>query len=619
MSAARLGPWSRLIDNRLARFVAFAFVYWAGAELGHQLAFHGPYGAFATYWPPSGLYVAAMLAAGRLSDRLSLTLAALMANVASDVAMHGLPLPTSLGFWAANTIEAFAALAAIRRFGILRNERLCVRDAVGMALTAFACSGPLSALVGASALYLSFGGVWVDAFREWWISAAVSEIVFAPLVWTLLSFIRSASSIRWSRVPEGIVAVATLALVSVLIFHVGERPVAYMTVPCTLWLALRTGTAGTALGNVVLSVIAVWYTARGEGPLREIEPHHFRAFFIQTFNVTASLSGLILAAIVNERQQSLEQRIESDERFRDLFDNVSDLVAVTDVHGRILFANSAWSTIVGSTSGLNGHDLTAKLHPDSRDVFHHVLDCLPQAEVLTGIELRIVMQGGEALDVDGSFSCRSSTGATDRIRVILRDVTSRNVTARKLEQAHRQLENANQQLQLLAATDGLTTLTNRRAFYDRLAQECSAAGRHDRPVSLILIDVDHFKSYNDSFGHPAGDEALRAVGWLLKEGARDCDVVGRIGGEEFAVILPHTDENESLLVAERLRRMIGGHRWPLRRVTASLGVATFHGDEAEPDRLVEAADQALYQAKRAGRDQTVRAACRRLPSLAASG
>ncbi len=271
--------------------------------------------------------------------------------------------------------------------------------------------------------------------------------------------------------------------------------------------------------------------------------------------------------------------------------------------------------LVGASVNADDLSLVDLLHPDAREMFLHVLEVLPEAGVLTGIELQIVTPAGAVLDVEGSFSCRSSTGATNRIRMIFRDVTSRKVTAQKLERAHQQLEAANMQLRLLATTDGLTALANRRAFYDRLEQECHAASRHDRPLSLILLDVDHFKSFNDTFGHPAGDDALRTVGWLLKESLRDFDVAGRVGGEEFAVILPETDETEALLVAERLRKAIGEFRWPLRRISASLGVATFYGSDAEQELIVEAADQALYQAKRGGRDQTVRASCRRLSSL----
>lgn len=616
MSAAVSRCCASAVGSRFGRLAAFAVAYFVGAELGHLLTFRGPYGDFASYWPPSGLYVAAMLAATRFSTRAQLVAAACLANVTSDVWLHELPLPVSLGFCLANMVEALAGAWAVRRLKILQDGLLCVRDVAGMAIVAAACSGPAAAIVGSTVLWLEFGGSWIDPFREWWVSVIVGEIVFVPLFWKLFRTPRQRRPpVSWTRVFERAAALVSLAFAAYLIFHVGERPIAYLSVPFSLWLALRAGTGGVVLGNVVLSVIAVWYTARGQGPIGHIEPHTFRALFIQVFNVTAAMCGLMLSAVVNERQRSLDERVESDERFRDLFDNVSDLVAVADNEGSILFANQAWSELIGVSVNADDLSLVDLLHPDARGMFLHVLEVLPEAGVLTGIELQIVTRAGAVLDVEGSFSCRSPTGATNRIRMIFRDVTSRKVTAQKLERAHQQLEAANMQLRLLATTDGLTALANRRAFYDRLDQECHSASRHDRPLSLILLDVDHFKSFNDTFGHPAGDDALRTVGWLLKESLRDFDVAGRVGGEEFAVVLPETDETEALLVAERLRKAIGEFRWPLRRISASLGVATFYGSDAEQELIVEAADQALYQAKRGGRDQTVRASCRRLSSL----
>lgn len=618
MSAAQSRSFAALADSMPCRLAAFAIFYFLGAELGHALAFRGVYGEFATYWPPSGLYLASMLVTTNWSTRLKLIPAAWVANLASDVWFHGQPLQVGVGFCIANTVEALVGLAAARRLQILRSDVLTLRDVVGLAVSAVACSAPASALIGATSLWLRFGGSWVDPFREWWLSIAVGEVVFAPLFLILFRYYAHTLTVRhWTRFAEGTGALAVLVGLAFVIFHIGERPIAYMTVPVSLWLALRAGTPGVALGNVLLSVIAIWYTAQGQGPLRGVEPYTFRAFFMQVFNLTASLSSLMLCAVVNERERSLNERIASDERFRDLFDNISDLVVVTDLRGRILFANRAWTDLVDPDAN-DGSKLFDRLDVDASDILEHVLEALPDAGMLNNIELRVTTREGAFLHLEGNFSCGAANGVASRVRIIFRDVTARKVSALKLEHARQQLEAANMQLRLLAATDGLTALANRRAFYERLDQECHAAIRHDRPLSLILLDIDHFKSYNDSFGHPAGDDALKTVGWMLKEAVRENDVAGRIGGEEFAILLPETSESEALQIAERLRRMIGEYRWPLRRLTASLGMATFYGADIDRELLVEAADQALYQSKRGGRDQTVRAACRPLSSMAAT-
>ncbi len=601
----------------LASAVAPALVgllYFLGAELGHLLAFHSPYGEFATYWPPSGLYLAAMLFARGLSGHLLLIASAVAANLASDVICHHQPVVVSLGFCLGNTLTAVLGARVARQYRLFIGESLTFRDVLGLALVSVACTAPASGLIGATTLWLQFGGSWLTALREWWLSVAVGDIVFFPLWWHLVTIARRLKGpIDPWRVAEGAFALTLLALMSRIIFHSGQHPVVYLTVPISLWLAVRIGGLGVAIGNVLLSVIAVWHSIQGEGPLRHIEPMQFRAVFLQVFNVTASLTCLALSAVVHERERALRERISSDERFRDLFDNVSDFVAVTDLAGGILFANRSWHDQIGLVDHASGQHpgVLHSLHPDDREVFIHVLGLLESTEVLSGLELRVIAKDGRTLDMEGSFSRRSSAGTRDRVRIIFRDVTARKVTATRLEEAHQQLEAANRQLMMLAATDGLTGLHNRRSFDDRLQQECHAAQRYDRALSLVLFDLDHFKSYNDTFGHPAGDDVLRSVARLVSSCIRDVDVAGRVGGEEFAVLLPETDAAAALRVAERIRTTIALAAWPLRQVTASVGVSTMTAGQVRADDLLEAADQALYQAKRAGRNQTVRSAAPR--------
>lgn len=151
-------------------------------------------------------------------------------------------------------------------------------------------------------------------------------------------------------------------------------------------------------------------------------------------------------------------------------------------------------------------------------------------------------------------------------------------------------------------TDAMTGLGNRRAFDLELGRRIAEARRSGRPLSLCLIDIDHFKAYNDSFGHRAGDEALAAVAAVLRTSCRAADIPARYGGEEMAVILPGTPMAGALDVAERIRRAIEQGPMPLRPVTVSVGVTTTNG-ECSAELLVEAADRALYEAKDAGRNR----------------
>jgi diguanylate cyclase (GGDEF)-like protein len=156
----------------------------------------------------------------------------------------------------------------------------------------------------------------------------------------------------------------------------------------------------------------------------------------------------------------------------------------------------------------------------------------------------------------------------------------------------------------LTLTDELTKVHNRRYFEILLQKEVERSRRYDRPLAIIMIDIDHFKEYNDTFGHPAGDEALRRVAeGILENARRDLDVVTRYGGEEFAVILPETDTDGACIVAEAVRDFIGSDDHFLRRLTVSLGVSALRGGRVRSTLLVDQADRALYQAKSRGRNR----------------
>ena len=161
------------------------------------------------------------------------------------------------------------------------------------------------------------------------------------------------------------------------------------------------------------------------------------------------------------------------------------------------------------------------------------------------------------------------------------------------------------EVERLARTDGLTGLANRRSFEATLGRELAQALRRGEPCGLIVLDVDHFKAVNDTFGHQAGDEVLAQVACALGGAARTTDFVARYGGEEFAVVLPACAGAEAMAVAERLRVAVAAQAGPVA-VTVSAGVAVFPADGANASSLVAAADTALYKAKRQGRDRAVR-------------
>ncbi len=217
-------------------------------------------------------------------------------------------------------------------------------------------------------------------------------------------------------------------------------------------------------------------------------------------------------------------------------------------------------------------------------------------------------------------------GAGDELLVLTRafsEMTDRvEANARELEDAHRSVERANSELVTrnddlhranevlaqLSVTDGLTGLHNHRHFQDALTREAKRVDRTEEPLSLILVDIDHFKSWNDRLGHAAGDEILRRVAQVMKTLLRSTDLLARYGGEEFALLAPGTNIEGATQLAEKMRTTISETRFFIdppsehQRVTVSMGVARYRGDRK---RLFSEADRALYRAKASGRDCVV--------------
>ena len=181
----------------------------------------------------------------------------------------------------------------------------------------------------------------------------------------------------------------------------------------------------------------------------------------------------------------------------------------------------------------------------------------------------------------------------------------------ELELKVKELEIAQSKLIQLAITDGLTELYNYRYFKEQLTQEIIRAKRHNNNLSIAMIDIDYFKNYNDTHGHPAGDLVLKTIAELLRNNIRKIDIAARYGGEEFALILAETDKQAASFVANKIKNLIEKQKFdyeetqPNGKLTISMGIATFPEDAISLDALVKMADQRLYRAKKAGRNRVV--------------
>jgi len=177
----------------------------------------------------------------------------------------------------------------------------------------------------------------------------------------------------------------------------------------------------------------------------------------------------------------------------------------------------------------------------------------------------------------------------------------------ELDRINETLRKKNEELELLSTTDSLTGLSNHRSLMTRLDFEVARFKKDKHGFSVLVGDVDHFKQYNDAFGHPAGDEVLQTIAEIMRDSTRKTDCCARYGGEEFVIVLPDTAIADALDTAEHIRARVAAKKFNARKMTLSIGVASFPEDADDAEAIIAVADEALYQAKREGRDRTVRA------------
>lgn len=332
-----------------------------------------------------------------------------------------------------------------------------------------------------------------------------------------------------------------------------------------------------------------------------------------TFRITLGLglmaliagTGLYLVRQLLERQRMAAALSAKEADFRLLAEKSSDMVMRIDFDERIRYVSPACNRLLGwSAEQLSGTPALAGINPEDLPLVRETVQSIKRGEIE---ETRFVYrtrhrEGGEIwLETALRATHDPDTHRVDGVVAISRDVTEQKDFEEKLA--------------ILARQDGLTGLANRRHFDEKLQQEWRRAEREANPLSLLMVDVDNFKKYNDQYGHQAGDACLKAVGKLIAaEARRPADLAARYGGEEFVLLLPNTDEVGCASVAARLHESLNAlniphaQNLPSKRVTLSAGGATSWPNAETANNhatLVATADRALYAAKHAGRDRFV--------------
>lgn len=281
--------------------------------------------------------------------------------------------------------------------------------------------------------------------------------------------------------------------------------------------------------------------------------------------------------------------------YRTVIEEMDAGLCLLDPRGVLLYESPSSQKLHGQAPlEMVGKDwIAACVHPDDQQPMRDVLYGLLGAEnAVSALEIRLRCTRQTWCSVQ--VSLRNCLHMPE-IRALL--CTFKDISA---------LKDVEHQLRLLATTDILTGLPNRRHFDTLARQEIARTLRYQRPLTLVMIDVDYFKSINDRFGHPVGDEVLRCLGDICRQELRCEEMPSRLGGEEFAVLLPETDLAGARLLAERLRRAVSTYEIPALKdhaLTASFGISQFTGSEDTLESMMARADEALYTAKRNGRNR----------------
>jgi len=291
---------------------------------------------------------------------------------------------------------------------------------------------------------------------------------------------------------------------------------------------------------------------------------------------------------------------EKDQRIRDIVDSAFDGIITINEKGIIDSFNPAATAIFGympeEIIGKNIKILTPSPHREMHDDYIHRYIETREAHIVDKPrEVEAIRKDGSSFPMSLCVGARNY-GERWMFTGIVRDITERKEMEKELKK--------------MASTDALTGLYNRGFLNNSLENEYRRAIRYNSQLSLMILDIDHFKNVNDNYGHPVGDSVLLHIATELKRQARDIDIVARYGGEEFVLILPQTDSQSSLILAERLRASIEALNIPIDdlilNVTISVGLVSIPTTKAESaDHLLTIADRALYEAKRRGRNRVV--------------
>ncbi len=454
-------------------------------------------------------------------------------------------------------------------------------------------------------LHITTGSPLLSSFR-WWFAADV--LGMATVVPLYLSF-HHGKQFSPRRPHEQFLLFALLTVITVVCFRVTHLPTLWLVLFVLVLLGVRLGFTAAAAGLLLVTFIGGYFTFAGFGPLAPEHgpPEIKRILLLQSF---IALSMLVLygteVALSATRRSQAELRA-SEARFRSLAETSRDIIVLTDLDGLRQYVSPAVSEVLGiPPAPLLGRPFNDLVHPDDLPHVETLFADLLAARPTNPLAFRSLGADGTYrwVETTARLLLHHATAQPEGFVCVLRDIADRKDAEERLLAAFVAVEK-------LALVDGLTGVANRREFDRTLEREWQRAIRDRTPISLLLLDVDRFKRFNDLYGHLAGDECLRFIAHFAKTSFhRTTDLLARYGGEEFVAVLPNTLTADALALAESIRTLVADHQMPHHGaeagiVTISIGVATITPAIGDPgSTLIEAADAALYRAKLAGRNRS---------------
>ena len=498
-----------------------------------------------------------------------------------------------------NLLEVLILASAVRsRIPDVRAPEQWTRlGGIATVATLLACA--VSGVLAASVSHVMNAQPLLQAFTGWYAAHVVGMVVVATM--TLVAQregvgLFAAAGRRWDLV-------ATLALVTAVSIGVflSGYPVLFLTYPALLLAAARHQFAGVALGVIAVALVAATATALGLGPLWRADlDDDARIALIQIYLAGGCIMTIPLSLAMADRTRLARRLGDSERRYRMLADHSHDVISRVAADGRLLYISPSATEMFGWEPGRMPESRWDIIHPEDRERQRQAL-----AEVLANggprVETyRIRHRDGHYLWIE-AVSRRipsEDPGSPAELMLSARDISERVAAEQALAESRRELER-------LSREDSLTGLANRRHFDDRLALALKRLKRHGTPLVLMSMDVDHFKQVNDTHGHAAGDAVLCAFADRLCDSVRETDLVARVGGDEFAILIEDAAPGSGEAVATKLLEAM---RQPIEAEGKSLVVGTSIGvayarEPIDAATLVAAADAALYIVKRAGRNR----------------